>query len=177
MRIFGRRGYHAGTLQMIAHDIGVTPAALASLFGSKQGLLFAVMEESDRRAAMMLRSVTPGLDHLRALARLASQDVPERGLMGLHVVLAAEAANPSHPLHAYMAQRYEAIRESIKRQLLVAVDQGQLAPLDEHRADVEAGLLIAAMDGLQLQWLLHPSDDLAGRFRYTLDLTISRLAR
>ena len=174
--IFTRHGYYAGTLQAIAAEVGVSAAALTQLFGSKKALLFAVIEETDRRAGELLAEAEPGMGFLRGLSSIVEIDGLQRGMIGLHVTLAAEAADPAHPLHEFMVERYQRIRRSIGEQILTAARNGDLVEMDVEAADVEAALLISGMDGLQLQWLLSPSDDLEARFQHVLDVTLTRLA-
>jgi hypothetical protein len=44
VEVFGRKGFKGGTLQQVGDKVGLTPAAIIKLFGSKEKLLIAVLE-------------------------------------------------------------------------------------------------------------------------------------
>lgn len=52
--IFGRQGYQGTGLSAIAQDAGITASAIIHHFGSKEGLLRAVLDEHDARSAARL---------------------------------------------------------------------------------------------------------------------------
>jgi hypothetical protein len=78
------------------------------------------------------------------------------------MVILAESILPAHPAHAYFRRRYARAREILAGHLARAQEKKFL------RKDVEpkalAAVLLATMDGLQLQWLLDPKVDMAGSF-------------
>ena len=47
--VFGEYGYAGGSIRTIAERVGVSHATLLQHFGSKEGLLTAVLQEWDRR--------------------------------------------------------------------------------------------------------------------------------
>ena len=73
--------------------------------------------------------------------------------MELHVILSGEGASAEHPLHEYFVQRYEVVYTLILDAFEEAAEHGEL------REGVDcasaARTVIALIDGLQLQWLLH----------------------
>lgn len=173
--IFGRYGYRGGTLQAVADETGITPGAIIRLFGSKQDLLLAVVQAWDDQVSDILRGEPQGLAYFAALQRVMALHVRNRGLLELHTTLGAEASDPNHPAHEYMAERYQRVRATVTEELLHAVQDGDLAPLDPARAAYEASCLIAVMDGLQVQWLVDPSVDLERAFAFHLDAMLGRL--
>ena len=50
-------------------------------------------------------------------------------------------------------------------------------PLSEAEVELEARLFVAAMDGIELQWLLDPGVDLLELFDRLLEQTLARWAR
>src|ERR687898_3638484 len=50
LEVFAARGYRSGALGEIAARVDVTPAGILYHFGSKEGLLVAVIRDWDRRA-------------------------------------------------------------------------------------------------------------------------------
>lgn len=80
------------------------------------------------------------------------------GLVRLHVAMTAAAPEPGHPAGPYFAHRYGALRTAIRAGIVDMQGDGRArTDLDP---DVLARLLIAAVDGVQLQWLIDPSTDM-----------------
>jgi len=89
------------------------------------------------------------------------------GLVRLYAEFSAEATLPEHPSHAFFAARYAWLREVLGGVIVRAQDAGEMGPnLDVPAA---ADLLLAAADGLQVQWMLDPSLDMSARLRRLWD--------
>jgi hypothetical protein len=56
----------------------------------------------------------------------------------------------------------------------IARDRGEIAALTEREIATEVRMLIAAMDGLELQWLIDPDVDLVALFDEYMDIAIKR---
>ena len=98
---------------------------------------------------------------VRALIALTKHNEKTPELVELHVVLSAEATSPEHPVHQYFVDRYASVFEWIRQAFAQAEVLGQLRPGVDHASAARS--LIALMDGLQVQWLLHrDSVDMAG---------------
>ncbi|MEU7747573.1 hypothetical protein [Nonomuraea sp. NPDC049158] len=65
-------------------------------------------------------------------------------------------------------------REKAELVKLTAAERGEVPPLTDAQAEAEARGLCASMDGLEIQWLLDPTVDLAGLFGFHLDHTLER---
>ncbi len=66
------------------------------------------------------------------------------------------------PARSFFAARYEALRAGIAADIRQQQERGEIA--NDLHADVVASLLLAAADGLQIQWLLDPeSVDMGAR--------------
>ncbi len=63
--------------------------------------------------------------------------------------------NPEHPAHNYFVERYQRILQLLEEGISEEQEQGIL-PAVRPAASL-ARALLAAMDGLQLQWLLEPT--------------------
>ena len=77
--VFAEYGYAGGAVRTIADRIGVSPASLLQHFGSKEGLLMAVLEDWDRHTVEARLTDVTGLDYFRRLpevmaAHLATGD-------------------------------------------------------------------------------------------------------
>lgn len=137
----GRQG---PTLRSIAERAGVTEAAVLHYFDSKDDLLVAILEERDRAYAERYDLTDP-----EDVWTVMEHTVRTPGLVKLFVDMTAAAADPGHPAHRFMTRRAEGIAELMTR----AVGPGHAW---------QARVLMAAMDGLQAQWLRDPSVDVVG---------------
>lgn len=160
MDVFGEHGFAGGSLRTIAEQAGVNHATLIQHFGSKEGLLTAVLEEWDRRTVENSLTDVSGLDYFRRLPEVMAAHQDNRGLLELFTTIAAEASNPAHPGHAFITQRYTANLGTLSAHLQEAVDAGDVAPLSPAQIEIEVRLLTAMMDGIGLQWLLNPETDI-----------------
>jgi AcrR family transcriptional regulator len=158
-RVFSRLGFHAANVSDIAAEAGVSQGTVYHYFDSKEELFMAVFEAWE--TGNLNREV------------LAAMDVSASASERLRYV--------AHAVGAYLAQTEEffpasvefwshihrdaAIQEGIRRifvelratvaQLIQdGIDQGEFVSIDPQAT---AALLIAAYDGLILQWMADPS--------------------
>jgi AcrR family transcriptional regulator len=157
--VFAEYGYAGGSVRTIAGRIGVSPASLLQHFGSKEGLLMAVLEDWDRHTVEASLTDVTGLDYFRRLPEVMGAHLANRGLLELFSTIAAEASSPSHPAREFIQRRYADNIATLARQLHQAVDAGDVAPLSPAEIDVEVRLVTAVLDGIGLQWLLDPTTD------------------
>ncbi|MBO9625211.1 MAG: TetR/AcrR family transcriptional regulator [Microbacterium sp.] len=161
--VIGRRGYQNASLKQIAEVVGVTPAALLHYFGSKEELFTAVLRKRDEHDS--LDPVVQGLDDARAgLVQVIRHNTEVPGLVELFSRLAVDAADPAHPAHDYFLERSAQLRESVVEGFTRDPDRAGL--LD---AETTARVVQAVADGLQLQWMIDPSVDMAGIVEKLID--------
>lgn len=160
LAVFADVGYRAASVREIAARCGLSHPALIYHFPTKADLLMAVLRRRDTPDApgggmddLHGREV---LDHLVDTARLNSA-VP--GIVELYATLSGEATSASHPAHRYFQDRYAGLLSQVSRAYRELESSGELrAGVDP---DLAARRLIAVMDGLQVQWLLDPTVDMA----------------
>ncbi|HEY5783843.1 MAG TPA: TetR/AcrR family transcriptional regulator [Microlunatus sp.] len=157
--VFAECGYAGGSVRAIADRIGVSPASLLQHFGSKEGLLMAVLEDWDRRTVEAQLTDVTGLDYFRRLPEVMAANVSNRGLLELFTTMAAEASSPAHPAHAFIQRRYTDNLATLAGHLQQAIDAGDVAALSPAEVSIEVRLITAILDGIGLQWLLDPSTD------------------
>jgi AcrR family transcriptional regulator len=153
--VFAERGGYGTSLRSIAQAIGVSHAALLHYFDSREQLLLAVYEhaESKRSADPAAPAPTSAVD-VMLLAATANVTVP--GVVELYSTLVAaslEAGNATG--RAYFTERFDRVRRELADRLRLEQVSGQIRT--DVDADQIAALLVAASDGLQIQWLLEPS--------------------
>ncbi|MBE1530683.1 TetR/AcrR family transcriptional regulator [Actinomadura algeriensis] len=154
LEVFAGRG--DAPLQEIADRVGLSQAGVLHYFGSREELLLAVLRRRDTldRAAGE-HAGGPG----EAVARTVRHNMDQPGLVRLFVSLSAAATDPSHPAHEFFADRYRDLTATIARGLAAGRRAGTVRADED--AEHLARLLVAVSDGLQLQWLLDPSVDMA----------------
>src|SRR3954463_10719090 len=127
--VFGQYGFAGASIRSIAERVGVSHATLLQHFGSKEGLLMAVLQEWDRQTVESRLAGVAGLDYFRRLPEVMTAHLSNRGLLELFTTIAAEASSPVHPAHAFIQRRYADNLATLALHLQRAVDSGDVAPL------------------------------------------------
>ncbi|MCX4831337.1 TetR/AcrR family transcriptional regulator [Streptomyces sp. NBC_01016] len=166
---FAEHGFTKASLRGIAERAGITHAGLLHHFQNKDDLLAAVLADRDTEEWQYGESQVADMDELGPyLGELLRHHQKSPELTRLWLELAAAAARPDHPAHAYFTERYEVVRTNFAQGMHGKAERGELhaglAP--EHAAT----LLQAVLNGLQLQWLLDHDLDIVGPVRAFLDL-------
>jgi len=173
--VFGELGYIGGSLRTIGDRVGASPATLIQYFGSKEGLLTAVLEEwTIQTAHWAMPEDPPGLEYFRAMPAIMDFHVDHRGTLELFLTMAAEATNPGHPAREFIQRRYAETLRGWAAKLREAVVNGEVAALTEEQIEEEIRILIAVLDGIELQWLLGADIDLRRLIATHIDQTITR---
>ena len=173
--VFAEFGYAGGSIRTIAARVGIAPASLLQHFGSKEGLLEAVLEDWTRQTeAQRQPSELRGLAALESFRTLTTFHLEHRGLLELFLTMAVEASSPSHPAREFIRRRYADGLARQRRYLREARDLGEVGPMTDEQIEAEASMSYAILDGLELQWLLDARVDLVGLFDTYLDAAIIR---
>ncbi|SOD74576.1 TetR family transcriptional regulator [Jatrophihabitans sp. GAS493] len=151
---FATKGFRGAPMAAIATTAGLTQQGLLHYFATKTHLLLAVLErrqDSDVENFWDFQG-----SYLDALIELTSENAQRPGLIRLFATLSAEGVDPENPGHAWWTDRYAMMRSLVVEALRRDQAAGVL------RADLDLAVtavqIIAVMDGLQLQWLLHPQE-------------------
>lgn len=162
--VFGEHGFRGGTLQKVADLVGGTPAAILKLFGSKEKLLIAVLDYWGEVTSKLVMEGSPEIAYLDGLSNLMSYHVEHKGLLQLYTMMAAEAASAQHPAHEFMTNRYHNTLANMRQRFRDASHAGHVKPMSTEEIEREAEYLLAAMDGLEIQFILNPTFDLVKSF-------------
>ena len=171
--VFAEQGFAGGSIRTIAERVGVSHATLLQYFGSKEGLLMAVLQEWDRRTVEASLAGVTGLAYFRRLPEVMGSHLSNRGLLELFTTIAAEATSTAHPAHTFIQRRYADNLATLASHLQQAVDSGDVAPLSPTEITTEVRLVTAVLDGIGLQWLLDPSTDVVACTATHITRTIS----
>jgi AcrR family transcriptional regulator len=154
--LFAERGYRGTSLAAIAERTGLTQQGLLHYFPNKETLLVEVLQLSNdidvRRLLAVSANPTASLDQV---AELVAYNATRPGVVRSLTVLTAESLTDDHPARAFFVQRYAEFRSGTARSLRAELD-GRLP--DGLTADQASALLIAVIEGLQMQWLLEPDE-------------------
>ena len=173
VEVFGTVGYNKGSIREVAERVGISQAGLLHHFPSKEHVLEAVLTWRDDDARKLMGDPFPtGVDLLRGIVELARINAERPQLIELHVIVSGEGTSAEHPLHDYFVRRYEYVFELFKGAFDEAAERGELRPGVD--SAVSSRAVIALLDGLQLQWLLHRDQvDMAAELRRYLQLLVT----
>jgi AcrR family transcriptional regulator len=152
---FAASGYRGASLGSIARHAGVSQSGLLHHFPSKELLLAAVIDvrSSDHLAEYLAaKAEDPELGFMTGMVRLMRRGARELDLTRLFIVVIGEATSPDHPAHEWAIRRYEAITDIVVEALREAQERELLR--SDFDVRTTASTLLAAMDGLQLRYLL-----------------------
>jgi AcrR family transcriptional regulator len=149
--LFAAKGYRQTTFADVAERSGISRGSIPWHFGSKEGLLLAVLERSvdlvhaslddapDPNARTGLDRMTKGLDALFA-----------QPTTKLFVTLLVEALEPDSPIR----DRYVAIHDTLRGHCKRWLDR--FAPLTGLSTEALAVAIVGAGIGIHQQWLVAP---------------------
>lgn len=165
-RQLGINGFRGTTTASIAKAVGLTEQGVLHYFPSKTILLQSVLEYREQQDIEKFRTRYEQGDFsfFELFEDLASENEKNPELIKLFTVLVGESFNKDHPSHDFFVNRYRITREQTAQYITNVISKEKLA----FEGDVEqlATLLLAVMDGLQIQWLLHPEEvDMVASFK------------
>ena len=148
-RLMAEQGYDAATVAAIVQRAGIPPSSIYHYFGSKEGVLLAVMERGAERFFAALpaneRRIGSQIEHLRALVQTSAETLERRpDFLRILVVMAAQPINAAAgEVHRVVNRVRELalVRLREQMQLVFAVEP------DGEIADRLARFALAAFDG------------------------------
>jgi AcrR family transcriptional regulator len=165
IEVFADNGYEASSFREIAARVGMSETGLAHHFGGKAALLAAVLEAREDEDGARWRQGDGAIPPDR-LRDLVAQNAQRRGIVQLFARLSTEGTSKASPAHEFFTERYERLRRASAEHIRRLQGEGTIrADLD---ADLVAQVLLAVMDGLQIQWLYDDRADMVA----ALDLLV-----
>ncbi|GAA1507081.1 AcrR family transcriptional regulator [Agromyces terreus] len=164
--VIARNGYRRTSVKELADAVGLSQAGLLHYFSSKEELFQEVLRKRDEvdSASFGLEPESP----IRSFVGVIRHNSEVPGLVQLYAQLSTEAADAEHPAHDFFVERYVQFRSTFGGMLREEQRAGRLDPeLDVARV---ANLFLAAADGLQTQWMLDTSIDMADHIAYLWQL-------
>lgn len=168
LALIAEHGFKKSTLREIGAAVGLSNAGVLHYFGSKEELFAEVLRLRDRSPAADGDGDRPAPFRFEHFVDVIAGNAEVPGLVHLFVSLSAEAVEPEHKAHDFFVDRYDAVRRRAAAAVRAEIDSGHWSSdIDPDRLAV---ILIALADGLQLQWLLDDSVDMADHLSYLIDL-------
>ncbi|MFD8078150.1 TetR/AcrR family transcriptional regulator [Streptomyces sp. NPDC059718] len=162
LEVIAERGYRGASLAAVAERVGLTQQGLLHYFPTKEALLVAVLEVRDRwdmASAALHGTAWP----MEMVANLVEYNATRPGVVQVFSVLAGDSVTEDHPAREYFRDRYTRVRRWAADSLRAEYGGTLPGGLTPEQA---AALLVAVMDGLQLQWLHDPGEvDMPALFR------------
>jgi AcrR family transcriptional regulator len=168
---FARRGLDRTSLRTVGEAIGVSHTALRHYFSSRDELLVEVYRAHEARAAGVVSPADESAVGMIIGAAERNRSIP--GLVELYAALTTDALQEQHVVtREFVRERFRSLREVLAAWIESGQQAGHIAadisPLDA------AALVIAASDGLQVQWLLDPAAVDVGRSLSILERLLPR---
>ena len=158
--LLAQRGVDRASLRTVGEAIGVSHAALRHYFSSRDELLVEAYRAHEARAAAAAPATSESAVGLIVEAAGRNRSIP--GLVELYATLTTDALQEQHAVtREFVRDRFRSLRQALAAMIESGQQAGRVAadidPLDA------AALVIAASDGLQIQWLLDPDAVDVGR--------------
>jgi AcrR family transcriptional regulator len=152
--LFAQRGVDRASLRTVGKAIGVSHTALRHYFSSRDELLVEVYRTHE---ALTFEDAPPsaGESAVGVMVEAAERNRSIPGLVELYATLTTDALQESHAVtRQFVRDRFRLLRETLAARIESGQQAGRMAAdIDSQDA---AALVIAASDGLQIQWLLDP---------------------
>ena len=176
--LFAEQGYAGTSILHIAERSGISRGSVAWHFGSKDGLLWAVVEDAFAQweQTVLVPDVgeTIGLDAVRAALRSHRRFLEgDTTRLRLFYVLMFDAIGPREDLRARFAQLHTHLRDLCQDWLAAGQEAGEIRGDVDPRAVVT--VLIGAVGGIAYQRLIDPELDLDPLYRDLETLAIAGL--
>lgn len=166
LSLFTEKGYGKVSMREIARESNLSQAGLLHHFPTKEQLFLEILRRRDDRDGDEVERAGHQGDHL---VGVVERNAAEPELVRLFITMSAKSFDPDSGVREWFVERYQWLRTEVERDIRSLQARGELTPdLDVIEA---ASLLIAAADGLQVQWLLEPDCvDMGQRLRALWEL-------
>lgn len=165
VHLFARQGFSATRIEDVAAEAAIAKGSVYLYFDNREALLAAAFERLTERSGRILAQAGP--DQRPALERLAAlvhsvvtmlADEPELTRVLVDLWAAGRHTGQGEPVRLDMATVYREYRTVVAELLREAAEDGDVR---RGCGDPEATVIVAAIEGCLIQWLMDPELDLA----------------
>ena len=156
-RRFAQHGYHGTSLEAIAKQVGVAKSSVLWHFGSKEALLYeviqGVMSKWEKEQTAELLAITDSRERLSKLVdayKKLTRERPDTLLLFLTVMF--EGIDSNTELTDKFREMYKGYRAAIKLAIDLGIQDGVFRK--DLVADEVASFILAGFDGMFIQWYL-----------------------
>ena len=169
--LLAQRGGDRTSLRTVGQAIGVSHTALRHYFSSRDELLVEAYRAHESRGAVDPPAAGESAVGLIIGSAERNRSIP--GLVELYATLTTDALQEQHAVtREFIRERFGSLRSVLAARVEAGQRAGTIA------ADIDpvdaAALVIAASDGLQVQWLLEPDTVDVGRVLSLLERLLAR---
>lgn len=159
------------TIAAVAERMGIPTPTVIYHFPTRAHLLVAAQERVDELYGSLdgdpiSEAVFAEVEPAELAARIAQMGLHDPNRMRLRTYLQGEAVNSDHPAHDYVLRvsrlALRALGNLVRKRQEIGLAHPELDP------EMTGRQIIAAWDGLQLQWLVDPAFDLAAAVEQTV---------
>jgi AcrR family transcriptional regulator len=169
--LLAQRGGARTSLRTVGQAIGVSHTALRHYFSSRDELLVEAYRAHESRGAPGPPAAGESAVGLIIGAAERNRSIP--GLVELYATLTTDALQEQHAVtREFIRERFGSLRSVLAERIEAGQRAGAIAA-DANPVDA-AALVIAASDGLQVQWLLEPGTVDVGRALSLLERLLAR---
>ncbi len=169
--LLAQRGGDRTSLRTVGQAIGVSHTALRHYFSSRDELLVEAYRAHESRGAVDPFPAGESAVGLIIGAAERNRSIP--GLVELYATLTTDALQERHAVtREFIRERFGSLRSVLAARVEAGQRAGAIAE-DIDPVDA-AALVIAASDGLQVQWLLEPDTVDVGRALSLLERLLAR---
>jgi len=162
--LLAQRGVDRASLRTVGDAIGISHTALRHYFSSRDELLVEAYRTHEARADSGA-GPADGESAVGLVVAAAERNRSIPGLVELYATLSTDALQERHGLtREFVQERFRSLRAMLAERIAEGrPPTAGFSPMDA------AALVIAASDGLQIQWLLDPDEVDVGRSLAILD--------
>jgi AcrR family transcriptional regulator len=172
LEVIAREGYRGASVKELADAVGLSQAGLLHYFDSKEELFTEILRKRDEVDSRQFGDVPAAVDGNPEILRdgfvgIIRHNAEVPGLVQLFSRIAVDAADPQHPAHKYFLERGATLRATFLSALSRQQAGGHMT--EDVDAEMLARIFQAVADGLQLQWMLDPTIDMAAHVSALFD--------
>jgi len=170
LEVIAKIGYRRTSLRELAAAVGLSQTGLLHYFGTKEDLFIEVLRRRDEVDMDAYGIQLNDNDVIRGILDVVRHNTDVPGLMHLYTQFSAEASEETHPAHGYFQERATFFQRTVADAIKAQQAAGQLP--DSLDAGHIALMLQVSIDGLQSQWLMDNSLDMAAHLSRLWDALV-----